>query len=326
MIRFGVIGSSFISQKFIETAHSTQKFQLSAVFSRQLERAQEFAAPFQSAQAFADWQEFLAQDLDAIYIASPNALHYEQAKAVLLAGKHAIVEKPMVCHPDQLAELLRIAKENKVFLLEAARNTYEATFESIGSFLRNHTILGAQFSYAKYSSKMPELLAGTEPNIFSEKMAGGALMDLGVYALYASVTLFGPAQKVAYQAQQLPNTVDLNGFGYLDYGHFQVGIFAGKNLTSTLVNEIYTDKGTLVLDSCQHIQKATFYYHDGSHIDLDIHAPSDNMLEECLSFIHIIEKGDQVLADSLTQRAEAVHQALYDMRQVAGIHFSSDPI
>lgn len=89
-------------------------------------------------------------------------------------------------------------------------------------------MLGADFNYAKYSSKMPDLLTGQTPNVFSDRFAGGALMDLGIYPLYAAVRLFGKANDATYHAQQLDNSIDLNGDGILFYPDYQVHIKAGK--------------------------------------------------------------------------------------------------
>ena len=79
----------------------------------------------------------------------------------------------------------------------------------VKNFLSNQEILGANFTFAKYSSKMQALLSGKEPNVFSAKFSGGALMDLGVYPVYAAIRLFGSPQSARYSALQLPNTVDL---------------------------------------------------------------------------------------------------------------------
>ncbi len=131
------------------------------------------------------------------------------------------------------------------FIFEAARNYHEEAFTTIKNFLADKQILGADFNYAKYSSKMPNLLTGETPNVFSDRFAGGALMDLGIYPLYAAVRLFGKAQDATYQAQQLDNSMDLNGDGILFYPDYQVHIKAGKNITSNLPCEIYTTDGTL---------------------------------------------------------------------------------
>ncbi len=96
--------------------------------------------------------------------------------------------------------------------------------------MTDKTILGGSFGYAKYSSKMPELLAGQMPNIFSTDFSGGALMDLGVYTLYAAIGILGTPRTARYVAQQLPSSIDLNGSGQLIYDNYIVHIQAGKIL------------------------------------------------------------------------------------------------
>ncbi|WP_032510600.1 Gfo/Idh/MocA family protein [Streptococcus suis] len=324
MLNFGIIGTSDISHKFISSAHLSKYLQLSAIFSRKLETAMSFSTNYENVKLYTEWIKFLSAPTDLVYIASPNALHFEHAKAVLKAGKHAIVEKPMVSTPQELAQLRQIAKENGVFLFEAARNYHEEAITIIKDFLKNKTVWGANFSYAKYSSKMPELLAGQMPNIFSTDFSGGALMDLGVYTLYTAIGLFGRPNAARYTAQQLPSSIDLNGTGQLTYDDFLVSIQAGKNITSNLPSEIYTSEGTLTLNACQHISSAIFTKHDGSQVVLPIRAQEDAMLEEVQAIAQAIQTGNHDLANEWLDVAEIVHQTLYTMRQDAGIIFKAD--
>lgn len=324
MLKFGIIGTSDISHKFISSAHLSKYFQLSAIFSRKLETAVSFSTNYENVILYTEWIKFLSAPIDLVYIASPNALHFEQAKAVLSTGKHVIVEKPMVSTPTELTQLRQIAKENGVFLFEAARNYHEEAIAIIKNFLKDRTILGANFSYAKYSSKMPDLLAGQTPNIFSTDFSGGALMDLGVYTLYTAIGLFGRPNAARYAAHQLPSSIDLNGTGQLIYDDFLVSIQAGKNITSNLPSEIYTSDGTLTLNACQHISSAIFTKHDGSQIVLPIQAQEDPMLEEAQAIAQVILQNNHELAEKWLDVAEAVHQTLYTMRQDAGITFKAD--
>lgn len=199
MLKFGIIGTSNISHKFISSAHLSKYFQLSAIFSRKLETAMSFSTNYENVILYTEWIKFLSAPIDLVYIASPNALHFEQAKAVLSTGKHVIVEKPMVSTPTELAQLRQIAKENGVFLFEAARNYHEEAIAIIRDFLKDKTVLGANFSYAKYSSKMPDLLAGHTPNIFSTDFSGGALMDLGVYTSILPLVSLADQMQLAIQ-------------------------------------------------------------------------------------------------------------------------------
>ncbi|HFI0164304.1 TPA: Gfo/Idh/MocA family protein [Streptococcus suis] len=324
MLNFGIIGTSDISHKFISSAHLSKYFQLSAIFSRKMETAVSFSTNYENVILYTEWIKFLSAPIDLVYIASPNALHFEQAKAVLSAGKHVIIEKPMVSTPQELAQLRQIAQENGVFLFEAARNYHEEAIEIIKDFLKDKTIWGANFSYAKYSSKMPDLLAGQTPNIFSTDFSGGALMDLGVYTLYTAIGLFGRPNAARYAAHQLPSSIDLNGTGQLIYDDFLVSIQAGKNITSNLPSEIYTSEGTLTLNACQHISSAIFTKHDGSQIVLPIQAQEDPMLEEAQAIAQVILQNNHELAEKWLDVAEAVHQTLYTMRQDAGITFKAD--
>ncbi|HFI0507767.1 TPA: Gfo/Idh/MocA family protein [Streptococcus suis] len=324
MLNFGIIGTSDISHKFISSAHLSKYFQLSAIFSRKMETAVSFSTNYENVILYTEWIKFLFAPIDLVYIASPNALHFEQAKAVLSVGKHVIIEKPMVSTPQELIQLRQIAKENGVFLFEAARNYHEAAIAIIKDFLKEQTVWGANFSYAKYSSKMPELLAGQTPNIFSTDFSGGALMDLGVYTLYTAIGLLGKPNAARYTAQQLPSSIDLNGTGQLIYDDFLVTIQAGKNITSNLPSEIYTSEGTLTLNACQHISSAIFTKHDGSQVVLPIQAQEDAMLEEVQAIAQAIQTGNHDLANKWLDVAEAVHQTLYTMRQDAGIIFKAD--
>ncbi|HGA1414817.1 TPA: Gfo/Idh/MocA family protein [Streptococcus suis] len=324
MLNFGIVGTSDISHRFIEAAHLSGHYQLQAVFSRKLETAAAFSEQYEGVDLYTEWVKFLSAPIDVVYIASPNALHFEQAKAVLAAGKHAIVEKPMVSTPQELEQLRRVAQENNVFLFEAARNYHEQAQAIIREFLTDKTILGGSFGYAKYSSKMPELLAGQMPNIFSTDFSGGALMDLGVYTLYAAIGILGTPRTARYVAQQLPSSIDLNGSGQLIYDNYIVHIQTGKNITSNLASEIYTNDGTLTLNACQYISSAIFTKHDGEQIVLPIQAAQHPMLEEALEIAQAIKQQNRKLVDQWLAVTESVHQTLYTMRQDAGIIFKAD--
>ena len=324
MLKLGVIGTGAISHHFIEAAHSSGEYKLVAVYSRKLETAATFASRYQDIQLFDQVEDLVKSSFDVVYIASPNSLHFAQAKTALSAGKHVILEKPAVTQPQEWLDLIQTAKENHCFIFEAARNYHEKAFTIIKNFLADKQILGADFNYAKYSSKIPDLLAGLTPNVFSDRFSGGALMDLGIYPLYAAVRLFGKTQDATYQAQQLDNSIDLNGDGILFYPNFQVHIKAGKNITSNLPCEIYTTDGTLTLNTIEHVQSAIFTDHQGNEVQLPIHQAPHTMTEEVAAFAHMINQPDQTLYQQWLTDATDVHQVLYTMRQDAGIRFEAE--
>ena len=324
MLNLGIIGTSSISHQFVEVAHTSGKFQLVAVYSRKLETAEKFAEQYQGVELFDQLKEFFNDAFDVVYIASPNSLHYSQAKMALSAGKHVILEKPAVTQPQEWQDLVQTAKDNHCFIFEAARNYHEDAFATIKSFLADKQVLGADLNFAKYSSKMPELLAGNTPNVFSDRFAGGSLMDLGIYPIYAAIRLFGKPTHATYQAQKLDNSIDLNGDGILSYPNYQVHIKAGKNITSNLPCEIYTTDGTLTLNTIEHVSSAVFTDHKGNQTQLAIHQAPHTMTEEVAAFANMIKQPDQTLYQAWIDDATHVHDLLYTMRQDAGIRFEAE--
>ncbi|MCT1227517.1 gfo/Idh/MocA family oxidoreductase [Lactococcus lactis] len=324
MLKLGVIGTSWIARSFIDAAHMTEKFQFSAVYSRRLESAAQFSADFKDIQKFDNLDDFCEASLDIIYIASPNARHFDQAKVAILAGHNVIVEKPAFSNPKELTEIIKLAKENEVFFFEAARNIHEHSFSIIKDFIADKTVKGADFTYSKYSSKMPALLNGEIPNKFNAKFSGGLLADLGVYLLYAAIFWFGKPQKATYDAVLLPSGVDLAGVGILDYQDYKVSIKCAGNVNSYLPSEIYTTDGTLILDGVNAITSAKFIAMDGSETKIDIEAPKHSLYDEAVDFAKILENKDFAASYDLHQFAKEVSETSYQMRQSAGIVFDAD--
>ncbi|WP_057491350.1 Gfo/Idh/MocA family protein [Streptococcus orisasini] len=324
MLKLGIIGTGFISHQFIEAAELSQNYQLTAVYSRRLETAQNFSARYHDVSCYENMADFFKHDFDVLYIASPNALHFEHAKAALEAGKHIIVEKPAFSRPEELADIIQLAADKQRFFFEAARNYHEESLEIIKSFLAHKQVIGADFSYAKYSSRMKDLLDGKTPNVFSAKFSGGALVDLGIYPIYAALKLFGKPKSVNYTATQLENTVDLNGNGNLIYPNFHVSIRAGKNYNTLEYAEIYTAEGTLRLNHIQGISSAIFQKHDGSREKLALPEIDHLMLEEASHFAQMMTNPDETLYQTWLEDAKSASQILYQMRQSAGIVFEAD--
>ncbi|QDK71649.1 Gfo/Idh/MocA family protein [Lactococcus protaetiae] len=324
MLKLGVVGTSWIARSFIDAASLTKKFTFSAVYSRHLDTAAKFSADFENVQQFDQFDQFLASDLDIIYIASPNALHFEQAKAAILAGHNVITEKPAFSNPSELTEIIQLADEKNILFFEAARNIHEHSFTLIKDFLADKTITGADFTYSKYSSKMPALLRGELPNKFNPKFSGGLLADLGVYLLYAAIFWFGKPQDAHYDAVVLPSGVDVSGVGSLDYHDFKVAIKCAGNFNSYLPSEIYTTDGTLILDGVNAISSAKFIALDGSETKIELTAPKHSLYDEAVKFAEILTNKDFETARKLQSFAKDVASTSYKMRQSAGIVFDAD--
>ena len=330
MIHLGIIGTNWITDQFVQAAHETGRYQLTAVYSRKLATAQSFAEKYGEVTCVDDLTAFFQlEELDTVYIASPNSLHFEQAKQGILSGKNVIVEKPAFSTPSEMAEIIELANENQVLFFEAARNIHEKSFDTIASVLTEHgNIIGANFTYMKYSSRYDAVLAGEEPNIFSPHFSGGALVDLGVYPVYAALALFGRPQNVYYFARKIMTGVDGIGTIILRYETFDVTIQTGKIGNSDLKSEIYFENGTLELNAVNAIEQAVFYDRTNNETVLPVTAQANPMVEEAADFAEVIEnKADPQLGaryEEWIELARDVNEAIYLMRKHAEISFDAD--
>ena len=330
MIHLGIIGTNWITDQFVQAAHETGRYHLTAVYSRKLATAQSFAEKYGEVTCVDDLTAFFQlEELDTVYIASPNSLHFEQAKQGILSGKNVIVEKPAFSTPSEMAEIIELANENQVLFFEAARNIHEKSFDTIASVLTEHgNIIGANFTYMKYSSRYDAVLAGEEPNIFSPHFSGGALVDLGVYPVYAALAWFGRPQNVYYFARKIVTGVDGIGTIILRYETFDVTIQTGKIGNSDLKSEIYFENGTLELNAVNAIEQAVFYDRTNNETVLPVTAQANPMVEEAADFAEVIEnKADPQLGaryEEWIELARDVNESIYLMRKHAEISFDAD--
>lgn len=325
-MHLGIIGTSPISHDFITACQLSKSFTPSAIYSRQEASANAFLKSDEILSIYTDVASFLESDCDIIYIASPNSLHYKQAKQAILAKKHVIVEKPITTAPEELEDLMALAKQEGVFLFEAARHIHEASILTIKKFLENKSVIGGSMTFMQYSSKMPRLLAGELPNIFSHDFAGGALMDLGIYPIYLASYLFGEPNSCQYKARQLPNTIDTTGFGRLDYNNFSIQLAISKETNSLSPFELYTTDGVLVANHCQMIDTVQYRGYDGQITDIPVTKPSHYLIDEVQHFSHIIRTKNHQEEQRLLSLSHSSQRILWDMRQSAGIQFTGDHI
>ena len=325
--KLGIIGTNWITKQFVQATHESGQYVLKAVYSRHEDTGKQFAQPFNVDDVYTDLEAFYNSGINVVYIASPNSLHFEQAKQAILAGKNVIVEKPAFSNPAEMAAMQILLKQHPdQFLFEAARHIHEANFKIVQQAINAlPAINGATLSYMKYSSRYDAVLAGEEPNIFSPHFSGGALQDLGVYVVYDAVSWFGVPDSVDYQAELLPTGVDGKGVATLRYPTFNVTLIFGKTVDSYLTSEIYGGQTTIVLDNAGTIGSVDRYSEGGQKIEsLGEQSLANPMVAEAENFAAMIANRDTKRYHELLQLSESVNQVLYQLRQSAGITFDAD--
>ncbi len=230
-LRVAFVGTSSIMELIIAAAKGCEGLLPRVVYSRSAERGQAFAEKMGLPEACCDYEAMVKRaDLDLVYIASPNFLHFSQALLALEHKKHVILEKPAVLSRQEAQRLYAAARENGVFYFEAISTLFLPCYEFLRSRLPEiGKITEASISYGQYSSKYAAYLRGENPNIFNPAMKAGALNDMGIYGVHVAVDLLGAPKKVRYKAQRGENGIDLRGVLTLDYGDFLCTVETAKD-------------------------------------------------------------------------------------------------
>jgi predicted dehydrogenase len=327
MINFGTVGTGWITSSFIEAAELSGEWALAAVYSRTEENARILADTYHASEVFTDLEEMAKSDrIDAVYIASPNSLHFDQAMIFLKNKKHVICEKPIFSNTKELKAAFKLAEENGVYLFEAVRNIHTPNFKILKEKLSMAgEIRSAILPYIKYSSRYDLFLQGEEPNIFSAVYSGGALVDLGVYPLYLAIGLFGKPKKASYHPVILRSGVDGSGTLVLEYEGFVCTILCSKVSHSTILCEIHGEEGTFVLEDAAPVSQIEYFdCHTKESQIISVPLQEKDMVYECKNIAKIINTNDLNGYEELKELSKTVLGITEESRIQNEIIFSKE--
>ncbi|MBD8068524.1 Gfo/Idh/MocA family protein [Bacillus sp. PS06] len=328
MIRFGVIGTNWITESFINAATEIEDFKLTAVYSRTEDRASEFAAKFNVSTYYTNLEEMAqSQDIDAIYIASPNSFHSKQAVLFLQNGKHVLCEKPIASNSIELQQMIDAAKNNQVLLMEALKTTFLPGFRSIQEHLHKLGEIRHYFgSFCQYSSRYDAYKSGTVLNAFNPIFSNGAIMDIGVYTIYPMVVLFGKPDEVKANAIMLESGVDGQGSLLFKYPEMTGTVMYSKISNSYIPSEIQGENGTMIIDNIHTLEKINIQYRDGSVEDISVPIEHHSMYYEAKEFIELIKNKEVESNINSLQHSQFTTQVLDEARKQIGLVFPADQI
>ncbi len=324
MIRFAVIGTNWITRQFVDAAHETGKFKLTAVYSRSLEQAQSFANDYLVEHLFTSLEAMAqSEDIDAVYIASPNSLHAPQTELFLRHKKHVICEKPLASNIDEAERVIAAARENQVVLFEAFKTASLPNFQQLQQALpKLGQIRKAFINYCQYSSRYQRYLDGENPNTFNPAFSNGSIMDIGFYCLASAIALWGEPQQIQASASLLDSGVDAHGIVMLDYGDFSVTLQHSKVSDSTLPSEIQGEAGALVIEKISECQKVSFVPRGSKAQDLSQPQHINTMLYEAEEFARLVENNEVDHPGLEVSRITAKVQT--EIRRQTGVVFPAD--
>lgn len=329
MLRFGTVGSGWITDEYIRGAVDTGLWKLTAVYSRTQDRGEEYAKKHGAENVFTDILEMAKSSaLDAVYIASPNSLHYEYCKVFLEQGKHVICEKPLAAQGEKIKELQALAEKNQVVYLEAImymhlpqRQLLMQSLEEIGE------IKLVKIDFCQRSSKLDAYLGGQLPNIFNPALETGAFMDLGVYCVYPALALFGLPQSVSGDAVMLDSGADAGGILTLKYPDKLVTLTYSKLGEAKAGSEFQGTQGTVYVQSISRLAGMCRVAKDGTVVPFGEDEEKSRLMgyEAADFYAFITSPGENVRQyASCKQLALQVSEFMESTREKLGIHFPSD--
>jgi len=326
MIRFGVIGTNWITNKFIEAANEHPRFSIGAVYSRTEERAREFANQYGTETIFTDIKSMaMSDEIDAVYIASPNSLHAKQAITFLEHGKHVLCEKPIASNANELRQMISAAQKHEVVLMEAMKNTLAPNFKVVFDHVHKVGKVRRYFaSYSQYSSRYDAYKEGTILNAFKPEFSNGALMDIGIYCLYPIIVLFGKPEKVQATGVMLDSGVDGAGSILLTYKDMDAIVTYSKITDSSIPSEIQGEDANLIIDKINVPEKVEIHYRNGSIEELTQPQSKQPMYYEVEEFIQLIESGQTESKINSLSNSLQVMEIIDECRRQIGVHYPAD--
>lgn len=244
--RWGIIGTGGIARTFARDIAHLEGHEIAAVGSRTLSNSQEFTKEF-PATAFGSYEELVASDLDAVYVATPHSLHAENSILALNAGKPVLCEKPFAVNAAQAEAMIQASQKNSVALMEAMWSRFLPHYRIVREIVQSGELGELVALYADHGQPLP---ADRYYRLHAPELAGGALLDLGIYPISLAFMVLGEPDSIIASSQPTESGVDAQTSMIFSY-------FTGQQavMTTTLkvrtpcTAQIIGTKGRINIDS-----------------------------------------------------------------------------
>ena len=312
LLRVGIIGAGWIAEKAAITLNGLADCEAYAIASRIQEKADAFAEKWKMRKAYGSYSELIADpSVDLVYVGTPHSHHYDVTREALLAGKPCLVEKAFMANHRQAKAIVDLARERKVFLAEAIWTRYQPVVKMMRDLIGSGRIGTPRLVTATLGYSM-----GEKPRIMRAELCGGALLDLGVYALNF-VRLFFDADIVSISSQCVKSQtgMDLTNAMTLTLSD---GVLCNLQSSAACVGDnigvIAGTEGNLIIDNINNPQTITVNGPDRTYIET-IHVP-----QQITGYEYQFMACRQALIDGLLEPKEMpLEETLYIMELMDGL-------
>lgn len=326
-MKLGIIGTGTIVEEFLPHLKKMEQIKIEALCStpRSLKKAQQMCETYGIPECFCSIEELLLSDIDTVYIALPNDLHYDTALKVLRAKKNAIVEKPFASNLNEIEHMISVAKENQCYLFEAITTIHLPNYHRIKELLPSiGAIKMVSANFSQYSRRYDAFLQGDIKPVFDPMKSGGVMMDLQSYNIWYMLGLFGTPDMIRYEAN-VENGIDTSGMLTMKYPNFISNLAAAKDSAAPAHYLIQGTKGYILQETSANIcGKVTVTYNDGTKMEFDENEAQARMYYEFKRFEQVIVDQDEKTMTDLLEMSKMVGKIQTKGRMMAKIIFPAD--
>ena len=312
MMRVGVVGAGWIAEKAAITLNGLETCECHAIASRSLEKAQAFAQQWDIGKAYGSYAELYSDpDIDLVYVATPHSHHYEVTRDALLANKPCLVEKAFMANHAESAAIVQLAHERGIFLAEAIWTRYQPVVGMVRDLIASGRIGTPRLVTATLGYSM-----GEKPRIMRPDLCGGALLDLGVYALNF-VRMFFPSDIVSIESQCVKSATGMdltNAISLVLADGMLCNLQSSAACVGDNIGVIAGTDGNLIIDNINNPQKITVNTHDREFVE-DIRVP-----QQITGYEYQFIACREALIEGLLEPREMPHEeTLYIMQLMDGL-------
>ena len=322
-MRVGIIGTGWIAEKAAITLNGLTEVEASAIGSRSQETADAFATKWNIPKAYGSYAELIADnEIDLVYVGTPHSHHFDVTKEALLAGKPCLVEKAFMANYRQAKEIVDLAHKRKVFLAEAIWTRYQPVVQMVRNLLDSGRIGEPRLVTATLGYSM-----GEKPRIMCPDLCGGALLDLGVYALnFVRMFFNADIMNIESQCVRSKTGMDLtNAFSLLLSNGVLCNLQSSASCVGDNIGVIAGTEGNLIIDNINNPQKITVNGPDRTYIET-IHVP-----QQITGYEYQFLVCREALIEGLLEPREMPHeetlyimQIMDDLRRKWGVCYPMD--
>lgn len=293
MYNIGIVGTSFIAKDFLDAIALHPKASGYAIYSRTNERGEEFKKGTELEKVYTNYEAMLQdENINIIYIASPNGLHYEQAMLAIKRGKHVLIEKPIATKPSHIEKLYELAAERGVFIMEAYVALKYNTMELLDEWIDELGEIGkVDFHLEKQTRHFNDYINGKHVNVFDGKMGGGAIRDLGPYTIYPLIHLFDNPMQTHYFSTKNELNADETTLVLAHYETFTATITNSKVYADIRPSIISGDNGYIEINNINMMSQIKMFDVNGNLLKQAKANYDHRMLPQLEHMVDVLESG-----------------------------------